>query len=278
MTNKVAFVVMSLSTGALLVACSPAVERQSDGAVASLAVSVLLDPGLTHVHGLHSTAAGTVLAGTHSGLFAIDPQTGATSRVGDSDDDFMGLAGVSGTDVLVSSGHPGPSSGAVNPLGLRASGDGGRTWVTRSLSGQSDLHVVATDGHTLIGSDALGLRISGDGGATWTPGAPVAVASLTVTPTAVWAVTPTGVQRSTDGGRSFIDARAPQLMLISGTSHGVWGIDAAGYAWFSANGTSWQKDDYVGPVNALTAAPDGAAYAVSDRMLYTLDRSDDNLG
>ncbi|CAN5476963.1 hypothetical protein BH09ACT8_BH09ACT8_66140 [soil metagenome] len=196
--------------------------------------------------------------------------------MGDSDDDFMGLAGVSGTDVLVSSGHPDPSSGAVNPLGLRASGDGGRTWVTRSLSGQSDLHVLATDGHTLIGADAQGLRISDDAGATWRPGAPVAVVSLTVTPTGVWAVTPTGVQHSTDGGRSFSDTRAPQLMLISGTSHALWGIDAAGYAWFGADGMSWLKDDYVGQVDALTAAPDGAAYAVSNQTLFTLDRSDHN--
>ena len=263
---------------AILAACSSQQSPRGETA-ATTAASVSFDAPLTHLHGLHHAAAGRLLAGTHHGVFSIDPATGATSRVGDSDDDFMGLAGASGTDDLVSSGHPGPSSDAANPLGLRASSDGGRTWATRSLSGQTDFHVLATDGSALIGSDGHGLQISGDGGTTWTPGAAVPVAALTITPSGVWAVTPDGVSRSTDGGRTFTAlSAAPLLGLISGSSRGVWGVDIAGYAWFSPDGTTWVKDDYVGSVEALTSAPDGTGFAASSSTVYTLDRSDPKQG
>jgi hypothetical protein len=276
-TSRVTALIGTVVLAAVLAACSdpqpPAGDTAGPDAAGPAAASVTLNAPLAHLHGLHSAAAGRLLAGTHTGLFAIDPVTGATSRVGDSDDDFMGLAGTSGTDNLVSSGHPGQSSDAPNPLGLRASSDGGRTWATRSLSGETDFHVLATDGGTLIGSSGQGLQISNDGGATWTPGADVQVAALTIIPTAVWAVTPDGVSHSTDGGRSFAAIPdAPQLTLISGTDRGLWGVDIGGYAWFSPDGTAWQKDDYVGPVEALTSAPDGSGFAATATTLYKLDR------
>ena len=259
---------------AVLTACSSP-QPPSTETTPTTAAAVALDAPLTHLHGLHIAAAGRLLAGTHSGLFSIDLATGLTARVGDSDDDFMGLAGVTGTDGLVSSGHPGPSSDAPNPLGLRASSDGGQTWTTRSRSGETDFHVLATDGPTVIGSDGRGLQMSSDGGATWTPGADVAVAALAITPAAVWAVTPDGVSRSTDGARSFtVMPTAPSLALLSGGTGGLWGVDTAGYAWFSPDGATWDRDDYVGSVEALTLAPDGTGYAASSNAVYTLSNSD----
>lgn len=261
--------------GVMLVACSTGPQPPSAETTSTTAVSVALDAPLTHLHGLHVASAGRLLAGTHSGLFSIDLATGSTSRVGDSDDDFMGLAGASGTDNLVSSGHPGPSSAAPNPLGLRASSDGGQTWSTRSRSGETDFHVLATDGTLLIGSDGRGLQTSSDGGATWTLGADVAVAALAITPSAVWAVTPDGVSRSTDGAGSFTAvSTAPSLALLSGGTRGLWGVDTTGYAWFSADGVTWDNRDYVGSVEGLTSAPDGTGYAASSNAVYTLAPSD----
>src|SRR3546814_12519195 len=64
---------------------------------------------------------------------------------------------------LFSSGHPGPSSTAANPLGLRTSNDGGRTWTDSSLAGQVDFHSLVTDGTTLVGFDgARGVTVSKD--------------------------------------------------------------------------------------------------------------------
>ncbi|BDX31596.1 hypothetical protein TUM20985_21430 [Mycobacterium antarcticum] len=278
MTARVAvsFAVCALS--AVVAACS---NPQSPSAETEFTtpVSVSLDAPLSHLHGVHVANAGTLLAGTHSGLFSIDLATGATVRVGDSDDDFMGLSGVSGTDDLVSSGHPGPSSDAPNPLGLRGSMDGGQTWTTRSRSGTTDFHVLATDGKTLLGSDGRGLQTSNDGGATWAAGADVAVAALAITPSAVWAITADGVARSTDGGGSFTAMpAAPPLALISGNGRGLWGVDAAGYAWSSADGAEWDKGERVGAVEALTSGPDGTGYAASSDAVYVLKRSDSALG
>lgn len=242
-------------------------------------MSAPLDAPLNHLHGVHVANAGTCLAGTHNGLFSIDPATGATARIGDSDDDFVGLSDASGTDDLVSSGHPGPSSDAPNPLGERASMDGGQTWTTRSRSGTTDFHILATDGETLLGCDARGLQTSHDGGVTWAAGAEVAVAALAVNPSAVSAITPDGVARSTDGGGSFTAMpAAPPLALISGNDRGLWGVEAAGYAWSSPDGAGWDKGERVGVVEALTSGPDGTGYAASSDAVYVLKRSDSALG
>ncbi|BBY31552.1 F510_1955 family glycosylhydrolase [Mycolicibacterium sediminis] len=271
---RIAATIVACALSVAVVACS---NPQSPSAEAGFttSVSVPLDAPLSHLHGLHVDRSGTLLAGTHSGLFSIDVATGVTARVGDSDDDFMGLGGASGTDDLVSSGHPGPSSDAPNPLGLRASRDGGQTWMTRSRSGSTDFHALATDGTSLVGSDGRGLQTSNDGGVTWNPGADVTVGALTITPSGVWAVTPDGAARSTDGGRSFTAMpAAPPLALISGTSRGLWGVDGAGYVWSSADGAEWDKGGRVGAVQALTSGPDGTGYAASSDAVYVLERSD----
>lgn len=246
----------------------------SDGSVRANAgaSSVALEPALTHLHGLHVTPGRTLLAGTHTGLFSIDPATGATARVGDSDDDLMGLTGVAGSDTLFASGHPGRSSAAPNPLGLRSSVDGGRSWTDRSLRGQVDFHTLTTGGDILVGFDgATGLRVSSDGGATWHPGAALVARSLATTATGVWAVTANGLAHSTDGARSFTPAPgAPSLVMIAGATRALWGIDDDGYTWRSPDGAAWQQGAYVGPADAIVAVNDSTAYAATDTALRML--------
>ena len=262
--------VLGLAVVALAGGCTSTSDLEADTGPA--ASSIVLDPGLSHLHGLHVTAAGTLVAGTHTGVFAIDPTTGATSRIGDSDDDFMGLTGVAGTDTLYASGHPGRSSSAPNPLGLRASVDGGRTWDQKSLLGQVDFHALATDGDILVGFDGTtGLRVSTDGGATWSPGAAIVTQSLAATATGVWAVTAEGLLHSTDGARSFTPVpNAPPLVMIAGAVEALWGIDDTGYAWHSRDGGAWQRSPYVGSADALAAVDETTAYAVTDTTLRRL--------
>lgn len=226
---------------------------------------------LTHLHGLHVNAEGTVLAGTHDGLFTID-SSGGISRVGNSDDDFMGLTGVSGSDTVFASGHPGPSSFAANPLGLRASTDSGSFWVDKSLAGQVDFHALATDGRLLVGFDGTGgLLVSTDGGSSWTPGAALGPAALAMTTTGTWALTEEGLQHSTDDARTFtpVDG-APALVLLAGAGDALWGIDEDGYAWRSREGRDWQQRARVGSVEALTVKDNQNAYAATPQALYTL--------
>lgn len=226
---------------------------------------------LSHLHGLHVGDDGTVLAGTHTGIFAID-SSGETSRVGASDDDFMGLTGVPNSDTVFSSGHPGVSSSAANPLGLRASTDGGISWMSRSLTGQVDFHALTTDGHLLVGFDGTsGLVVSSDGGTTWTPGAKLVAASLAATTSGIWAVTPEGLQHSIDGARTFSAVSdAPRLLMIAGADEALWGIDEDGYAWRSREGQDWQKRARIGTVEAMTAVNYDTAYAATSQSLYTL--------
>lgn len=234
---------------------------------------VALTPPLDHLHGLHLAADGTILAGTHTGLFALATD-GITTRVGASDDDFMGLTGAPGTDHLFASGHPGPSSTAPNPLGLTESTDAGRTWTPKSLTGEVDFHALATNGDLLIGFDGVtGLLTSTDAGTTWSTGARIAAAAIAVTENGVWAATADGLQHSTDTGRTFTTVPdAPQLVLVSAAKDGsLWGIDITGTAWRSHTGREWEQWAVVGPVEAILATDYGTAYAATAQKLYPLN-------
>lgn len=248
---------------------TPAPSSDHDSAPTGTA----LTPALDHVHGLHIDSEGRVLAGTHSGLFVLEPD-GDTTRVGDADDDFMGLAGEPGTDHLFASGHPGRSSTAPNPLGLIESTDGGQSWETKSLSGEVDFHALTTDGNLLVGFDTVnGIRTSTDSGASWTDGATIAAAALAITDDGIWATTAEGLQISTDDGNTFTPVpTAPELMLISAAEDGtLWGIDTGGTAWRkNYNDDDWQQGPVVGPVEALVAEGQDTAYAADGQSLHTL--------
>lgn len=237
------------------------------------ATRVALTPALDHVHGLHLDAQGTVLAGTHTGLVAIDT-AGRTAGIGESDDDFMGLTGVPGTDHLFASGHPGASSSMPNPLGLIESTDGGRNWAAKSLTGEVDFHALATDGEILVGFDGRsGLLISTNAGTEWSKGAALAAAALAVTDAGILALTRNGLQHSTDTGRTFTTvAGAPSLVLLSAATDGsLWGVDTGGTTWRSRTGQAWEQRAVVGRVEAVLAIDYDTAYAATAQELYTLD-------
>ncbi|AOW95239.1 glycosyl hydrolase [Rhodococcus sp. WMMA185] len=266
---------MPLTAAALVLAgCSSQDEAAESNSVEvdSSVQTVDFTTELSHMHGLHIDADGTVLAGTHTGLFALE-SSGTPERVGTSDDDFMGLAGIPFTDTLFSSGHPGPSSTAANPLGLRSSTDGGKSWVERSLEGQVDFHTLAADDSILVGFDGTsGLLVSADGGTSWTPGAALPVASLAVTTSGIWAITAQGVEHSTDGANTFSSVDdAPALVMLAGAGDALWGIDTDGYAWRSREGADWQRLAQVGQVGALAAKDYETAYAATTTSLYTLN-------
>jgi len=255
--------------------CTTAAETDADAPTPVIdprRATIPLSPELDHLHGLHVDTDGTVLAGTHSGLLALAP-SGNTTRIGTSDDDLMGLTGVPGTDTLFSSGHPGPSSGAPDPLGLARSSDGGVTWESRSLVGEVDFHALATDGAILVGFDtSSGLLVSADDGATWAPGAAIDASALAVNDSGVWAATPDGLLLSTDGARTFtpVPGAPPVGLIAAGRDGALWGIDDDGNAWRSRDGRAWEEFTRVGDVEALTALDYDTAYAATPQELHTL--------
>ena len=257
-------------------ACASSTPDTQEPAAATVSAPTVpatpLSPQLDHMHGLHQIADGTLVAGTHTGLFAITVD-GATSRIGQLDDDLMGLAGVHGTDTLYSSGHPGPTSQSPNPLGLIASTDAGSDWTAMSLVGEVDFHALAATEDLLVGFDGTtGLRVSEDQGRTWTAGAALAAASLAITDTGVWAATPQGLVHSTDNARTFAAVPdSPALALLAAGADGsLWGVDTDGAAWRSVQGQAWEKHSHIGDAAALTAVDYDTAYAATTESLYTL--------
>lgn len=59
--------------------------------------------------------------------------------------DYMGYSAVD--DGFYSSGHPGPGSNLVNPLGLIRSTDEGQTFTTLDFKGESDFHLMSVGYH-----------------------------------------------------------------------------------------------------------------------------------
>ncbi len=88
--------------------------------------------------------------------------------------DYMGY---SPTDNgFYSSGHPGPGSGLINPLGLVTSADGGQTINTLAFAGETDFHImgVGYESHTVYVLNSApnsqlstGLYYTSNEGQTW---------------------------------------------------------------------------------------------------------------
>lgn len=232
---------------------------------------VELSTPIPHIHGAVVGADGSVLAGTHEGVRVIT-RSGQVSAVGPRDD-LMGMTGEPGTTRLISSGHPGPDSRFPNPVGLIRSEDGGRTWTSASLAGEIDFHALATTGDVIVGFDGVsGLVISQDRGETWSKGASMAALSLAMVGDHVWATTPDGLMLSTDRSETFAALPdAPMLRLVAAGGDGsLWGVDAAGMAWRSRDGNTWNKHLQLPEVHAIAVADHATAYAVSERSLVIL--------
>ena len=235
--------------------------------------SVALSAELDHIHGASvDFADGTVLTGTHSGVWRIAPDGGVT-KVGGSDDDFMGFT-IPRADRWLASGHPGPTSPSPNPLGLVESTDQGLTWISVSRRGETDFHALAAKGNTIVGSDGHdGLIRSQDGGETWTGASAIQVASLAFASDRLLAVTANGVEVSTDNGSTFQPVGgSPAAALLSSTGATVWVIDRAGRAWLSTDaGTSWLPRGQIGrDVSGLAAVDATRAYAISTTELVAI--------
>ena len=234
---------------------------------------VALSTELDHIHGASvDFADGTILAGTHTGVWRISPG-GSVTKVGTSDDDFMGFT-IPRADRWLASGHPAPTSSSPNPLGLVESIDQGQTWVSVSRRGESDFHALAANGNTIVGFDGhSGLIRSQDAGKTWADASATQVASLAFSGDRLLTVTANGVEVSTDNGSTFAPVSgSPAAALLSTTGATVWVIDRDGRAWLSTDaGATWQSRTTVGrDVSGLAAVDSTRAYAITTTELITI--------
>ena len=218
-----------------------AVRSQSGGQVSAAAVE------FGHVHGLAvDDVSGALYAATHLGLFRIDGARTAV-RVSKEGPDLMGFTAV-GPGHFLASGHPDQHGDGPANLGLIESTDGGVTWQTMSLSGAADFHGLrgahgavygynSTDGAFMVSTDRR----------TWERRSAAALGAFAVSPTdaqTVLAVGEAGLQRSSDGGRTWTPiSGAPAVGVLAWEQDAeVWGAGRDGVVWQSADGgTTWQR-------------------------------------
>lgn len=169
--------------------------------------------GATHIHGIAAGAGGpdSVTLATHHGLWAADLAARTATRIGTSQDDFMGYSAVSGRQgEAFASGHPATGGN----IGVIRTEDGGETWthVSDGLNGPVDFHnmeVSRADPAVIygIGHDGVVQR-SADSGATWeasgeAPDKLIDIATSATDAATVYAATETGLFVSPDKGATW---------------------------------------------------------------------------
>jgi len=171
---------------------------------------------IRHLHGLGFSADGQqLIVPAHDGLLIFEGGQWTIPNL--PVHDYMGF---SPTDNgFYSSGHPGPGSNLVNPLGLVSSDDGGQTLNTLTLEGESDFHVMAVgyENHAVYVLNpapnsqlSVGLHYTLDDGQTWEEsraqglsGAPIQIAVHPTEANLVALATEGGLFLSNDYGDTF---------------------------------------------------------------------------
>ena len=230
---------------------------------------VALSTPLDHVHAA-VYVDGRLLVGTHTGVAEVDPATGAVTRRGASQDDFMGLAGTA--ERLVASGHPGAGSTLPDPLGLIRSTDAGMTWQTVSLTGEIDFHALAMDGDRIAGSATAGeLLFSEDGGASWTSIAAGEATSLAWFAGRLWMADGTALSTWAPGDTAPQSVPDAAGVVVAAGSDGsrLWVLQPDGSLLASEDGSSWSSAGSL-PEAAYLAASADAAYAVTAERVYVV--------
>ena len=218
--------VIAIALGALVVGVGTTyLMRDTTGSATVSAGSaqalppVEVETGVVHVHGLGvDPADGVLYAATHSGLFRI-PASGPAVRVANRAQDTMGFS-VVGPRTFIGSGHPDFREDDVRPplLGLIESTDAGQSWARLSLHGKADFHALHAAHGQVYGYDSTSqtFMVSKDR-TVWDLRAQLAMRDFAVSPTdpnTVLATTESGLQRSTDGGRTFQQLASPQAVAV----------------------------------------------------------------
>ncbi|MEU2180329.1 F510_1955 family glycosylhydrolase [Streptomyces thermolilacinus] len=227
------------AAGLLLAACSAPDTGDQSAAP---------DPGTGHLHGLGvDPADDTVYAAGHHGVFRLS--NGTAHRVADRYQDTMGFT-VTGPSTFLASGHPSPTDpDATSPhLGLVRSTDAGRTWTTLSAEGEADFHSLQPAGPVLYGFDSQSAKVwaTTDDGRSWDQRAELPLLDLAAhadSPQTVWAATGKGLERSTDGARTFQPVPgAPALVAVEEPQSGTLvALAADGRVLRSGDGAAWRE-------------------------------------
>lgn len=236
------------------------------------------DPGLVHVHGLGiNPADGVLYAATHMGLFRV-PQDGKAQRIANRYQDTMGFT-VVGADRFLASGHPDLREKLPPLLGLIETRDAGRTWAGKSLQGKADFHVLEYQAGWLYGyNSSQGALMASRDMTSWETRSRLQLSDFAVDPRDagyLLAATPSGLQRSQDGGRrwdTISDAGAAHLLLIEWAdgSEPIGATTRGELVSSPDRGLTWRTvGELGGEPDALLATPGRLHASVGDRGLLT---------
>lgn len=203
----------------------------------------------THIHGIGPGLAGvdSMTLATHKGLWAVDLDGATATRLGQSQDDFMGYSAVPGRPgTAFASGHPATGGN----LGIIRTEDAGLTWVpvADGLDGPVDFHnmeVSRADPAVIYGIGHDGrVQRSADGGLIWqaTGQAPeklIDIATSPDDPARLYAATEAGLFFSPDQGATWttliegapvstVDAGADGVVRAVDLRQGLVRVDTGG--------------------------------------------------
>ncbi|MEV0899541.1 F510_1955 family glycosylhydrolase [Actinoplanes sp. NPDC049802] len=229
--------------------------------------------GFGHVHGMAVDDTGALFVATHVGLYRVQDRNTAV-RVSAETPDLMGFT-TDGPGRFLASGHPGAHGDGPANLGLIESTDGGVTWRNTSLAGAADFHGLQAAHGAVYGYNSTdGVFMVSTGRETWDRRSAGAMGAFAVSPTdadTVLAVTRAGLQRSTDGGRTWQPVPGGGgFAAMSWTTAGLWGIGPDGAVRQSADGgTTWQQRGTVpGEPHAVTAGAGALYVAVTGDTIF----------
>ena len=193
-----------------------------------------------------ASSATTIYAATAQGVFVSND--GAANWL-------VSTNGIHGSGVLAMAAHP-SQTGTVfasiqNPPSFFRSTDFGKSWTQLTIAGP--INAIATaPNDTIVAATYSSLLISTDGGDTWAAGANQGaqnnqgLAIAPGNPLTLYLVNSAGLQRSTDGGRTFnvvlpsafgrvaADPRNPAIVYSTGNAAGVYFLyrsTDAGLSW-----------------------------------------------
>jgi len=261
-----AFVVAAgLAAGAVLWVVDP-VEDHPEG--------TSIDHVHIHVHGLDiNPADGSIYIATHNGVYEL-PTGAPARRVGRAEQDTMGFT-VAGPDRFLASGHPGRGQSGSPHLGLIESVDGGTTWKSRSLTGQADFHTLRYRHSTAYGYDTVSGEVAVSRDLTrWETRSAISLYDFAVSPSdpdVLLATTERGVERSTDGGRSWAATGGPALTFLDWRDDDtLWGVARTGDVLRSLDGGgTWSRSGTIsGTVTAFVATGPELYAAVDARGVF----------
>ena len=232
-------------------------------------------PDWGHIHNLFLKGE-TLFIGSHDGLWKQEQQQEPVLVSGPAFD-VMGLT--QNGDRWLASGHPGPEMDSPGNLGLMASGDGGVTWQSVSLSGEVDFHRLVAADNVVVGLSAHDRTLlrSEDGGQTWLNLGSPPLYDLAIDPTnakAVVATTSDGLVYSADAGRTFTPIASPALLaFLAWTDSGLYSASVDGQVFLSTDaGTTWKaRGEIKGQPESFAADASTVISLVGDSIVESLD-------